>query len=266
MKWVGMLLLLFIFICCCTAAVTCRIRWLLSCIWCIPIFAMTLCLNEPVKINELVVFICIFMCFATQKGLWNVRMWNIKIRKSFLPLYIIYYLLSAFLFYYCMTKSTEMGYFGNFRLADEQNGKAAFWVVLFLFSLLLFPMARNLFDFTDRLFCKKSELVLIQCRYSIFDIWGGDGNIGKQYYLHGISNGVDYHFKMTVRNYYMLKNETALKLKVCRGILGGLYISENPCPQNERKLLRRDRKTLKLWTLIFFVFAAVGVWIFWFRK
>lgn len=266
MEWVGMLILFFIFVCCCVASITCRIRWLLCCIWCIPLFAMTLGLNQPVKINETIIFICVFMFFATQKGLWNVRMWNIKIRKNFLLLYILYYCLSAYLLYYCMFQAHNMGYFGDLKWIEQQNRKIIFLCLAGVFLFLLFPTARNLFDFTDRLFCKKSELVLIQCEYSMFDFLGGEGMIGKQYYLHGISNGIDYHFKMTVRNYHMLKSETALRLQVRKGILGGLYVSQNPCPQNERKLLRRDRKTLKIWTLIFFLFVAAGVWLFWIRK
>lgn len=266
MEWIGLFTILGIYICLCGLALTGRIRWLVPIIWCIPVLGLCFSYKQDMEINGLMVVICFMMYLMTVRGLWNVRMWNSRLRKNLFVLYGILYLFSFLLLYYCMAQAQLLGYFKDFQGLTGQTDSITFFAASMPYLLLSVPITRHMVDFIDRIYCRKNELIIIQCQFSVYGVPGGEGKLGKKYFVNGVSNGVQYHFKLNLRNYYMLKNEHALRLTVLKGLLGGMYVVDHPCPGYERKIRKRDRKSLKLWTVLFLLFMGAGIWIFWFKK
>ncbi len=64
----------------------------------------------------------------------------------------------------------------------------------------------------------------------------------------------------------MLQKEKALRLKVQKGLLGGFYVLENPCPNNAKRTLRRDRKNAKIGILLFLFVFLFGIVLFFFPQ
>ena len=71
---------------------------------------------------------------------------------------------------------------------------------------------------------------------------------------------------MTKGTYIMLQRERALRLKVQRGLLGGYYVLENPCPDNMKKTLKRDRKNAKIGIVLFLFILIFGIILFFFPQ
>ena len=117
---------------------------------------------------------------------------------------------------------------------------------------------------SDCLWGKKSELVLLECQYFISSEQGAEISFDKGYFVDGINNGENYHFRMTKRMYTMLCMEKVLHLQVKKGVLGGLYVEENPCLQNQKKTRRRDRKILMIGSVTTILAIAGCVFLFWY--
>ena len=141
--------------------------------------------------------------------------------------------------------------------------KVGIWKKEILFVLLLqhchlygfLIIMEKCFNSVDRLWRRKSELILIACNFFVANSRGGDTGIDKGYFLDGVNNGINYHFRMTKGTYYMLQKEKSLRLQVQKGLLGGLYVSENPCPNNMKRTLKRDRKN---WYCT--IFFDIDIW------
>ena len=134
------------------------------------------------------------------------------------------------------------------------------------FVWLSYYYAEMFYNSIDRLWRKKNELILIACNFFISNARGTDKGIDTGYFLDGVNNGVNYHFRMTKGTYLMLQKEKALRLQVQKGLLGGLYVLENPCPENMKKTLKRDRRVAKIGIVLFFVLFIIGVLFFFFPQ
>lgn len=265
MAWLGLITWVTICGCVFTTAVTGRFSWILLCIWCIPVMGMSLFYEPGRNVNGLMVLLCVVMFLTSRKSLTDVRMWNLKLRKQHSFLFRFIYVFCFLVFYYCFWQAQKEGYIWDFQgvSSKEQNLLRLILTSLPIIALVK-PLTDMIYNSLDRIWCKKNELVLLSCKFFLANSSGGEKGFWKGYYLDAIHNGVNYHFKMTKRTYAMLKMEKNLRLQVRVGILGGLYVLENPCPENVRKVRKKDRQILKIGVLLFLVTIIVGIWYFWF--
>jgi hypothetical protein len=265
MAWLGLITWITLYGCFFMAAYTGRFSWLLLCVWWVPVLGMCLNYRQGMNINGLMVIICIGMFLISRKSLTDVKMWNLKMRKRKSILFGIGYLFCLLFLYYCFWQVQKEGY-----LLDIQGASLEVTSPLriFLGSLpmiaLAFPLTEMVYNSLDRIWCKKREVVLLACKFFTSGANGEERGLWQGYYLDAIHNGASYHFKMTKRNYHMLKKEKNLRLQVKVGLLGGWYVTENPCPDHVKKVRKSDRRAAIIGVSLLLLVSVTGVWYFWF--
>lgn len=263
MAWLGVVTISILYWCFFTTIVTGRKEWIILCIWWVPVLSMTVSYREGMEINGLMVLICIFMFLLCRRSLLDVRMWNLKMRKKHSIIVTMLYLFCFMFWYYCVWQMQELGYFWDFQgLREERIDAVRLIVTSIPICLLAIPFTGMLYNSLDRIYCKKQELILLSCKFFTADENGMDRGLWKGYYLDGVHNGVNYHFRMTHNTFEMVKKEKNIKLQVHYGILGGLYVRDNPCPENAKKILKRERKSMKIGIALFLPVFVAAIWFF----
>lgn len=263
MALLGLLTISVIYWCLFTTLTTRRFDWIALCLWCVPVLAMTISYQAEMEINGFMVLLCILFFLLCRRSLLEVRMWNLKMRKKHSIIAGILYLFCLMVLYYCFWQAQALGYLWDFQgiLLEKIDYTRLFFTSLPI-CLLAVPLANLLYNSLDRIYCKKEELVVLACKFFAADEYGGEQKIWIGYYLDGVHNGVNYHFRMTRGTFEMLNKEKTLKLQVRKGILGGLYVIENPCPENAKKTLKRDRRNLKIGLILYLLVLAGGIFLY----
>lgn len=221
--------------------------------WLIPILGMFISYHEGIAINGLIAVIGILMFSISSWGVSGVIFWNSKNRRIKKRVMAPVYIITAMLCTYCYYQAFYNGY-----LPLVKSGVPE-WVFSYGLPLALsVPLSLLLYNFIDRRFSKKMGLTLIQC--SIFSN-NGLGPL-EAHFVRGVSNGRIYYFKITKRTFIIINKETALKLQLIQGRLGGLYVTELPVPEKERKALRRDKRVFWLGVGLFAATCAGAYWLF----
>ncbi len=267
MAWLGLFTLMIFYWCLFTAVVTGRRSWAWLCILCLPVLIMSAGYQEGMQINGLIVLLCGFMFLVCRSSLKDILLWNQKKRKyHWILLGFLWFICFLFLFY-CVVELQLSGYLWDFQGWNMQRRNSFRITITTLpFVWLSYYYGEMFYNSIDRLWRRKSELILIACNFFIANARGGDTGIDKGYFLDGVNNGINYHFRMTKGTYLMLQKEKALRLQVQKGLLGGLYVLENPCPENMKKTLKRDRKIAKIGFVLFFVVFVMGIVFFFFPQ
>lgn len=265
MEWLGFLTVVTVYWCFFLAAVTGRWGWALLTGWLVPVFAMTLRYKPGMEINGLMVLICVVMFFVCRKGLTDVKLWNVKIRKKRNIFFGILYILVFLMMFYSLAQAQIQGYLLN--LQGWDSSRMNIWRMgLSLIPLILLNVVytRMVYTAIDRIYCKKEEITLLACHSYISREEGVERGIHQGYFMEGIQNGVTYYFRMTRRTYYMIKKETNLRLTMGVGLLGGRYVVDLGQPDWAKRTRRRDRRDMK-WGMVLFVLVAIAtVWLYWF--
>ena len=267
MAWLGFITLIILYWCVFLSVVSGRWRWLIICIWLLPIFAMTINYDSSVaEINGLMVLLCIVMFLVCRRGLLDVKMWNTKRRKRHSILFAIMFVIIYAMFVYTFAQAQIQGYILN--VQGWQSERGSVWTML----LTLLPMlgvnwifTRMVFTTIDRLYCRKKELTLLTCRWYIASESGLEKGIGKGYFLEGVQNGVSYHFRMTRRTYHMLQKEEVLKLQAKVGLLGGYYVTDLGSAEFSKRIHMLDKGDARLGGIGCILAVALGIWLFWLR-
>lgn len=267
MAWLGFVTLMTIYWCFFLSVVSGRWRWLVICIWLMPIFAMTIHHeNSGAEINGLMVLICIVMFLVCRHGLLDVKLWNTRVRKRHNILFGLLYCILFAMFLYSFAQAQIHGYMLN--IQGWKSDRGIVWTMLLTITPMLainWFFTRMVFTTIERLYCKKKELTLLSCRFFIANESGVEKGIGKGYFLEGIQNGVTYYFRMTRRTYYMLKNEAVLKLQLKVGLFGGHYVTELDSAQYLKQIGKNDRRDARLGIAGCILVAICGIWLYWFR-
>lgn len=196
------------------------------------------------------------MSFAVLYSLWGTKMWNIHRPKKhsiiFLFLYSIVFLTICYYYIYPQIDSIY-----NFQKISNDMSSLDKFLVLLPYIVISIFATEQFYYFLDRFFSLKEILVLINCLALDVGFLGYDNLFIKSYYFRGINNGQIHEFKTTKRTYIMLKREKSLEIEVRNGYFGGVFVVKNPTPQNERKVLRMDRRIILrgfLFTILYFGF------------
>ncbi len=267
MAWLGLFALIVFYWCFFTAAVTGRRSWMWLGLLCVPVFIMAVGHRADMQINGLIITLCIFMFVICRSSLKDILLWNQK-RRKYHWIFLGFLWLLCFLFlFYSIVELQMAGYLWDFQGWNLQK-RNSFRITITTLPIvwISYYYGEMFYNSVDRLWKRKSELVLISCNFFIANNRGGDTGIDKGYFLDGVNNGVNYHFRMTKGTYYMLQKEKALRLKVQKGLLGGFYVLENPCPNNAKRTLRRDRKNAKIGILLFLFVFLFGIVLFFFPQ
>lgn len=267
MEWLGFLTVITAYWCFFLAAVTKRWGWALLTGWLVPVFAMTINYQSGMEINGLMVLICVVMFLLCRKGLTDVKMWNVKVRKKHNIIFGLLYLLVFLLLFYSLVQAQMQGYLLN--LQGWGSSRLSVWRVgLPLIPLLALNVVytRMVYTVIDRLHCKKEQVTLLACRTYIANEAGVEKGLNQGYFFEGIQNGVTYYFRMTRRTFYMIRKETKLRLEVCTGILGGRYVVDLGQPDWLKRTRRRDRQDAKLGMILFVLLSAAAIWYYWFFR
>lgn len=265
MEWLGFLTVVTIYWCFFLAAVTGRWGWALLTGWFVPVLAMTLRYEPGMEINGLMVLICVVMFFVCRKGLTDVKLWNVKIRKKRNILFGILYIFIFLLLFYSLAQAQIQGYLLN--LQGWGSPRMNVWRMgLSLIPLLLLNIVytRMVYTAIDRIYCKKQQITLLACHSYISREEGMERGLHQGYFMEGIQNGVTYYFRMTKRTYYMIKKETNLRLTMGIGLLGGRYIVDLEQPDWSKRTRRRDRRDMKIGMVLFVLLSIATVWLYWF--
>lgn len=265
MAWLGFATFITIYGCFFTTQVTGRLEWTLLSVWCAPVLFMCLSYKTGMEINGLLVLICVLLFLICRRSLTGVRMWNLKMRHKHRILFGFTYVLCMTFLFYALWQIHTQGYTWIFH-GDifKDFGYIGIMPYVILIILVAYPLSHMLYNSVDRTVGKEKELILLECKFFIAKEQGAEWGFWKGYFLDGIHNGISYHFRMTQRMYYMLRKERTLVLSVRTGLLGGLYVVKNPCPDNVKKTRRRDRRNLKVGIIGGIMTMAVGIWLFWF--
>lgn len=267
MAWLGSIILLIIYSCFFAGCVARRWEWFFITIWTFPVLGMCLNDHETMEMNGLMVLLCMGMFLLTRKGVESTKMWNIRRRKIKEPVVALLFLVVLFVVFYSAWESQVLGYLPDFQ--GLRKGKIDL-VLYFLTSLPLLGVVCGLtflsYNGVDRLWGKKEELILLECRYFISSEHGSDRAFNKGFFVDGINNGESYHFRMTKRMYDMIRREKILRLQVKKGLLGGLYVEKNPYPENEKKTRKRDRKILVAGSVATVLVLGLCIFLFWMGK
>jgi len=264
MAWIGSLVLFIMYRCFFTGFIERRWEWFFLTLWMVPLFGMCLNHYKGMEINGLMILLCLGMFFLNKRGVENAKMWNIKRRKVKESVFTLLFLMMMFAVFYTTGESQVLGYLPDFQWLRKEKIDLVRYILtalpLFAVAILLTFSAYN---GVDRLWVKKDGLILLECHFFISSEQGAEISLNKCYFVDGINNGEKYHFRMNKRTYQMLSREKNLCLEVCRGILGGLYVEKNPCPENEKKTRKRDR-IIWITGSITTIFVIIGcVFLFW---
>ena len=267
MAWLGLFTLMIFYWCLFTAIVTGRRSWGWLCLLCVPVLIMAGTYGEGMKINGLLVVLCGFLFLVCRNSLKDILLWNQKRRKYHWVMLGIVWLFCFFCLFYSVAQLQILGYLWDFQgWTFEKIPPFRMTITTLPIVWISYYYGEMFYNSIDRLWRKKSELILIACHFFITNPRGGETGIDKGYFLDGVNNGVNYHFRMTKGTYFMLQKERALRLQVQKGLLGGLYVIENPCPDNEKKTLKRDRKNAKIGIVCFVMTMILGIVYFFFSE
>lgn len=266
MEWLGFITVITAYWCIFLAAVTKRWGWALLIGWLVPVFAMTVNYRQGMEINGLMVLICVGMFLLCRKGLTDVKMWNVKVRKKHNVIFGILYAVVFVLMFYSLAQAQIQGYLLN--LQGWGSNHLSFWrmglTLIPLFALNL-VYTRMVYTVIDRLRRKKEKLILLACHAYIANEAGVEKGLNQGYFLEGVQNGVTYYFRMTKRTYFMVRKEPHLRLEMETGLLGGRYVVDLGQPDWSKRTRRRDRQDAKLGLLFFVLVMAASIWLYWFR-
>ena len=266
MAWLGLFTLMIFYWCFFTAAVTGRRSWAWLSILCLPVLIMVIGYKEGMQINGLIITLCAFMFIVCRSSLKDILLWNQKRRRYHWILLVFLWLICFLFLFYSIVELQISGYLWDFQGWNvEKRNSFRITITTLPIVWISYYYGEMFYNSVDRLWKRKSELILIACNFFIANNRGGDTGIDKGYFLDGVNNGINYHFRMTKGTYIMLQRERALRLKVQRGLLGGYYVLENPCPDNMKKTLKRDRKNAKI-GIVFLFILIFGIILFFFPQ
>ena len=258
MNYLGLLTLLTVYFIIDCFIVNKRSLWIVPILWTIPVFGMVFNYEEGMEINGLLVLICYFMIFISIKSLWGIKMWNTKNRKFHYITFIFLYMIVFALTYYVFYEASSSKFIPSFSFIKSASLKhfadTSLWALVSI--IFTFPV----YNFIDKTFGKKSDLIIICCKSYSSNIFYG--TLFSRYYIEGIHNGRQHPFEISKRMFFILRKERTLELKIKKGILGGIYVFENPCPNLERKARRRDRKIARFSLLFFIMTVVAGIYFF----
>lgn len=265
MEWLGLIIVWIIFGCVSTAYTTGRWYWVLISIWLLPILFMSANFQENTQMNGLMVLTCFIMFSICRKSLLDVRLWNTKNKKLNLILFLILFVFVFFTLIYCFAQAQIQGYMLNIQGWGLDSSVS--WYLLLLSNLLLLRLswlyATLFYIVLDRLGYKKESLTLLSCNFFIATENNLNRWFEKGYFVEGMQNGVNYHFRMSRRTYYMLKKQTNLQLEVQKGMLGGRYVTYLE-PIESKTLKRFDKNAEHLTLFVFLITTIVSIYYFWF--
>lgn len=265
MQWLGFLTAATIYWCFFLAAVTGRWGWAALTGWLIPVLALTFRYTSGMAINGLMILICVVFFFLCRKGLVDVKMWNVKIRKKRSILFGILYIFTFLMLFYSLAQAQIQGYLLNLQgWGSRQIPFLRMGLSLIPLLLINILYTRMIYTAIDRIYCKKEKITLLACHSYISREEGMERGLHKGYFIEGIQNGITYHFRMTKRTYRMIKKEPHLHLTMNVGLLGGRYITDLEHPEWEKRTRKRDRREM-WWGIILFVLVSIGtILLYWF--
>lgn len=267
MAWLGLFALVVFYWCFFTAVVTGRRSWIWLSVLCVPVLVMAVRYQTGMDINGLIIMLCVFMFFVCRNSLTDILLWNQRKRKYHWVLLSLLWLMCFLFLFYSIVELQTSGYLYDFQGWNmEKRNSFRITVTTLPIVWISYYYGEMFYNSIDRLWKRKSELILIACQFFVANSRGGDRGPDKGYFLDGVNNGVNYHFRMTKGTYVMLQKERALRLQVQKGLLGGLYVLKNPCPDNSRKTLRRDRKNAKIGIVVFVLVMILGVLLLFFPQ
>ena len=261
MKYLGLFTLFIVYFILDCFIVNKRIYWLVSLIWTIPIFGLVFNFENVSEINGLIILICFFMIFISSKSIWGILIWNTKDRKLNYYVFIFIYFIVFVLTYYTFNESMNIGYIPNIPYISSISSKSLKNIInILIWGNISIFFTFPFYNFIDKTIGKSEDLIIICCRSYGINLFYG--TIFSRYYIEGINNGRQYRFELTKRQYIIIRNERILELKLKKGILGGVYIFTNPCPNFENRAYRRDRKIARCSLLFFLLTIFIGIYIF----
>ncbi len=237
-----------------------RLRWLWGVFWSAPPAFVVFFGKNINSVNNLYKLIWISMPLIILYNLWGTKMWNIHRTQKHSIIYLLCYVISFGAISYYFIYPQMNGYIYNFQNISDSMSSLDRFLVLLPYLIISIFAAKQLYYFLDRFFSLETTLIVINCLALNIGLFGYDNFFIKTYYFRGINNGQTYEFKTTKRTYIMLKREKSLEMKIREGCLGGMFVVKNPTPQNERKVLRMDRRII----LRGFLFTVLYFGLFWY--
>ena len=249
---VGIIAIFTIFFSFLAVTVTGRKQWLVICIWCAPVAAMTYIAPHNGVINGLIILICMFMSLEVGYSVWGVKLWCIQTRKKNVLLFAIVYIINFFLTFYCFQQSLQLGYFGEISVDD----KLSIVIIALMCAILMAGIMQNItISALEKYFSKKEEFPLIHCE-PVKKTKDKKIEMYRRYAIKGTQNGKTYVFNMTRKAYLVLKTQKSFVFDARRGILGGVYVKGGVYDKDTRRRVKRANRIL-LNRAVFSLFAII---------
>lgn len=270
MEWLGFITLLTVYGCFLVSYTSGRWHWWFICFWLLPIFSMTITYESGMEINGLMFLICLLMFVICRRSLMGIGLWNIKERKQHPVLWGFLFVFVFLLMLYSFAEAQLRGYMLNIQGWGQDDLR---WLPLLMTSvpMIVFSVAFTNMVYTaiDRLGFRKQDMTLLACRFFISTEMGLESRLMvRGYFVEGVENGVTYYFRMTKRTYYILKKQKYLKLRIKKGIFGGLYVSayeKDAEKEFDQAIVKRlDKDAIRMGVLGFFICVLFGMYYFWY--
>ncbi len=262
MELIGALALIFLYWCVVHFCVTGRWAYVSLAVWSMPCIGAAYFAPKGAEINGLVMLIC-FMAMVTEALAYTgVKMWNVNARRTKRYIMGIFYFLSLLFVSYCLIESQRLGYIPNIMGIGTEGSfsKICGFIIILIINI---PATEMFVCVVDRFFSNKKDFVIIKCETFIAGTLGKfDENLLKNRYLCGINNGKEYYFGITNKAYILLKDVSTCRLKLKKGVLGGLYITKYPENIDEKLAKNADGWLLKkgiMGTVIFALILAMVI-------
>ena len=197
MAWVGLFALIVFYWCFFTAAVTGRRSWAWLSLLCMPVLIMAISYQPDMQINGLIITLCIFMFVICRNSLKDILLWNQKRRKYHWIFFGFLWLLCFLFLFYCMVELQTARYLWDFQGWNlEKRNSFRITITTLPIVWISYYYGEMFYNSVDRLWKRKSELILISCNFFVANNRGGDTGIDKGYFLDGVNNGINYHFRI----------------------------------------------------------------------
>lgn len=222
---------------------TSRVEYVQSCLWLIaPIMHLT-GKYEEIKVDPVVMGICLIMFAINTTPLIHVKIWRLNIKRGNAAVRFLVFTGAFFLLSFCIYQSGLFAWFLQKHFIIIQNKEMVSYIIIggkaFLAILLLiiciWRTGEALLRFFDRFIGKKRKFALLKCKTF------SRRRLIQRCYLEGVNNGKKYMFRVTPSVYWNVKKSETLVLSAVLGCANGIYCFTAPVVR-KRKIVRSRKK------------------------
>lgn len=213
--------------------------WLVCTGWCLFYFWVAHYPPTESGIRELLMALSLLFAFGCTLALFGLRLWNFRTRKKRrLSIYrVCWVLFCLLLILVTLVQNEVLDYLVLLRAEGSFFTRLGYLLLFVAVLFLLWQTGQVFACLLDRVFSRRSVLVLIGCRMS------EPPGMVRRYYLQGVHNGITEYFRVNRQTFPQVKRMQEVTLELKTGLLGGRYVTLEPgVASRKQQIAERDKK------------------------